>query len=572
MKPASAHVLQDYAAGSSWNVQPAENLLQMNSQSITFRAGPRLFSGGILWLLASSLASGACTAPASISARLQSHPTAEAYADLGKWFGEKRQFHCAVNAFASAARLDPQSASLAYLWGLSLYSAGDDSAALRPLRHAAELDSSDIRPHLALAAALDRLKKTADAEAEWRRALAVDADSTTALDGLSQDLVNQKDHSSVIALLDKPASSRERSPLQSLNLGIAFAGVAKLDDAARVLREGLNTAPDSLPIADELAVVLMLLSRDEEAYGVFDMALQRHPDDQPTQLLYLRVLVSSHSEKAPQYAHKLLASYPNQWEVHYLNGQLASREGAFQQARVHFERAVLLNPGYAQAHTELGNTLTKLGDLRGARVQLEKGIALGDNTPESQYSLAQVLRSLGETESAAQRLEVYRQLKAAQSGKSQAAGKAESGDQAIAAGNVEQAAALYRDALVSDQDEPLLHYKLAKALEKMNDVAGETAELDRAIQLNPKLAEAQNQRGYLAARNGDAPLAEAFFQAACQASPSYVAAWVNLAATLASEAKWQEAKKALDRALEIDPDNVEARRLGEALAAAHESP
>jgi len=44
--------------------------------------------------------------------------------------------------------------------------------------------------------------------------------------------------------------------------------------------------------------------------------------------------------------------------------------------------------------------------------------------------------------------------------------------------------------------------------------------------------------------------AEAYFRAAVRASPSYVGAWINLAATLASESKWQEARQALARTLE----------------------
>jgi len=117
----------------------------------------------------------------------------------------------------------------------------------------------------------------------------------------------------VIALLDKSGKERARTPVQSLNLGIAYAGRVQLDRAVNVLREGLNDNPDSLPIADELAVVLMLADRDEEAFAVFDLALGRHPDDQPTQILYLHTLVSSHSEKAPEFAHKLLAAHPDQW-------------------------------------------------------------------------------------------------------------------------------------------------------------------------------------------------------------------------------------------------------------------
>jgi Tfp pilus assembly protein PilF len=78
--------------------------------------------------------------------------------------------------------------------------------------------------------------------------------------------------------------------------------------------------------------------------------------------------------------------------------------------------------------------------------------------------------------------------------------------------------------------------------------------------------------GYLAARGGDPARAEAFFRAAVQASPSYVVAWINLAATLASEEKWTEAKQAVDRALTIDPDNAAARQLNQAVMAQQSGP
>ena len=73
--------------------------------------------------------------------------------------------------------------------------------------------------------------------------------------------------------------------------------------------------------------------------------------------------------------------------------------------------------------------------------------------------------------------------------------------------------------------------------------------------------------GYLSARSGDVAAAESYFHAAIDASPSYVAAWINLAATLASESKWHDATQAVDRALEIDPSNAEARQLEQAIQA-----
>jgi len=392
-------------------------------------------------------ANAPCVASPELQGRVRSRPTTDTYTRLGNWFAGRKQYDCAASAFASAFRLQPKSASVAYLWGLSLSSAGRDEQAIAPLELSIQLETDDIRPHLVLAAVLDRMKKTAEGEAEWRAALAIDPQSTIALDSLSQHLVDRKDYSSLIALLDKPGSEPNRTAVQSLNLGMAYAGRAQLDKAASVLREGLNNHQDSLPIADELAVVLMLLGNNEEAYTVFDLALSQHPSDQPTQILYLHSMVTSKSERALDYSSKLLAAYPDQWEVLYLAGVLESRKAEFEQARAHLEHSVSLNPGYYQSQEALGTVLFELGNLPAARRHLEKAIALGDNQQEVEYELSKVLQRLGDTAHAQEKLRIFQQLRKARSDAAQAAGKAEMGDQAIAAGNPSQAASLYQEAL-----------------------------------------------------------------------------------------------------------------------------
>ncbi len=537
-----------------------------------FKLSRWILEGTLCWCLPCVVSHAACVGRPDLRTHLREKPTAQAHADLGDWFAKQKNYECAAQSFSLAAKLQPDSLPFNYLWGLSLYSADRAVESLVPLQKAEQLDAGDIRPHLALGGSLDRLKRTPEAVEEWRRALAIDADSATALDALSQDLLEQRDFTGVVNLLDRPGLGTQRTALQSLNLGIAFASSARLDDSVRVLREGFNTAPDSLPIANELAIVLLLMGRPEDAYGVFDLALRSHPDDLPTKVLYLRSLVSSQSDKAPTYAKTLLEKYPKQWEILYLNGILASNDGDYERARTLVSQSVELHPDSTESQQLLGSTLARLGDDQGARIHLEKAIAARDDQPEVHYELAKVLQKLGEPQAAKEQLLRYQKLKSAQSEKSQAAGKAEVADQELANGNPAKAIALYREALASDPDEPLLQYKLAKALDKTNDVAGEKAALKRAIDLNPGLPEAQNQMGYLFARNGDVAQAKNYFRAAIKASPSYVAAWINLAATLASESKWDDARKAVDRALEIEPDNAQARQLSQAITSAHPGP
>lgn len=547
-------------------------LLLMRAHMNRLAPLPGICLGILLCLTPGMHAQSACTAPESMKAQLQSQPTAETYARLGRWFGDQQQFKCAAEAFASAVQLQPDSASLTYMWGLSLYSAGELQQAFGPLRLAARMDPRDARPHLVLGTALDQASQSADAEREWRAALAIDPGSAMALDGLSRDLLNDKDYAATIALLQDSARRGKRTEQQSLNLGMAYARTLRLQEASQALRDGLNTMPDSLSLADELAVVLMLLGRSEEADAVLTAALAHHPGELNTQVLHLRVLVSSKSERASQLGHQLLMTAPHNWEVLYLNAQLEMRADDDPQARAHLEQSIALKPDYYPSQEALGSMLAKLNDFSGARGHLEKAIELGDSEPAVQYELAKVLQNLGQADEAKQKLLLFQEMRKAEADRSLAADKIDAGDRAMAAGDGAQAVALYREALSNDPNEALLAYKLAKALDKTKDYAAEKVSLQRAIELNPNLAEAQNQMGYLDVKNGDDAQAESCFRAAVHASPSYLPAWINLAATLAGEAKWQEAKQALAHALEIEPRNSDAHRLDQAITAALAKP
>lgn len=64
--------------------------------------------------------------------------------------------------------MEPGSARLAYLLGVSLYSSGNVKESIAPLQQSVRLDSKVLQPHLILGAALDHVHDTTDAEIEWR--------------------------------------------------------------------------------------------------------------------------------------------------------------------------------------------------------------------------------------------------------------------------------------------------------------------------------------------------------------------------------------------------------------------
>jgi Flp pilus assembly protein TadD len=222
-----------------------------------------------------------CTPPDSMKARFQDKPDAAAYTDLGVWFADQKKYDCAAEAFATSMQMAPDQkdvAHVAFMFGVSLYFSGDTKEAIISLQEAEQLGYRDLKLHIILATALDSSHSTKDAEEEWRAALEFDPESSIALDALSNDLLAERDFNGIIAALEVPRLHGQRTPQQALNLAGAYAGMARPDDATRVLRDGLNTTPDSIALADQLARTLMQLNHKDEAVTVLKLALEQHPD------------------------------------------------------------------------------------------------------------------------------------------------------------------------------------------------------------------------------------------------------------------------------------------------------
>ncbi len=530
----------------------------MSMRVMLFRAGLALAAG----LGGFPDAGAACVGPQPLAAKLAAHPEADLYRRLGEWFGDHRQYGCAAEAFRAGLELEPGSSGLAYLLGLSLYTSGDAKGAVGPLEQSVQLMPDVLKPHLILGAALNQLDRRAEAEAEWRAALKIDPHSIIALDGISKALIADGDYGSVIGLLASAPYSQDLV----LDLALAYGKSGMLDQASRALTEALDRSPNSLPLTSALVTVLIKQTRYQEASQLAEKTALMHPQDLESGRLYLRVLVlNDNMAKAQPLGRRLLARAPHDPDLLYLNGIIESEAGQYAAARSHLEESVARNPTYYNAHYNLGVVLAQLKDFPGAKEQLEKALALGAVEPEVHFKLATVLRNLGETKRAEEELKFYQQESKARTDRTLATHTAE---QAALEKDPQKAVALYRLAVQATPENPQLLFKLAMALDRAGDTASERTTLEQAIKIDPGLAIAQNQLGYLDSVGGDTASAEQHFRLALQAAPGYVQAWVSLAATLGMESRFPEAEEAVANALRLDPQNGQALQLRQDLTAA----
>jgi tetratricopeptide (TPR) repeat protein len=531
---------------------------------VLIRPGVGLAAGvlaGVLGLAASAHA--ACNGPAALVGRLKAHPTTDNAVVLGSWYAGHKQFECAVETFRSALTHDPKSAQLHYLHGLALLALRRTPDAESEIEQSARLEPGVIKPHLLLASIYQDQGKQQAAEEQWRLALGIDPASEPALEGLSAALLQRQDYPNTIMLLrDAPRTER-----LAINLSRAFGQLAYLNDAERVLNEALKLHPESIELTKAMTVVLVRMHRNADAIKLVTDTANAHPQNIDEQVELFRVLVLlSQFEKARPMVPKLLAARPHDSEVLYLSGIMENEDGNPEQARIHLEEAVKLDPGNNNAHYHLGVVAVQLHQWKEAVENLQKSIELQIPLPEAHFELAKALRGIGQADKAAEEMKAYQQLKKANDASRAAEAAVALADKNLDSGKTDEAIAKYREALESDPNDALYRYKLSVALRKSGDTDGERTQLDQAIKLDPKLAAAQNELGFLLARAGDANGAVEHFQLAVQSAPAWTEAWVNLAAELAVLARFSEAREAISRALSLDPANADARALSDQLA------
>lgn len=505
----------------------------------------------------------ACTGPQGLAAELKAHPTTDNAVLLGSWFASHKQFDCAVATFRAATKADPKSAQLHYLAGLAFVDSNRNTDALPELQKAVELDPRVIKPHELLAFVLDQTGKRQEAEQQWRQALAIDAKSNTALEGLSQDLLNRSAYLDVVLLLrDAP-----RTEKLTINLSRALGNLNMLDDAREALTQALAAHPTSLPLSSALIVVLVKQVRYEDAIKLAQHMADVNPNNADAVVQLFRILVlTNHINAARPIGPKLLAQRPHDPEVLYLNGIVLRATGDYPGARKLLEESVAGDPNSPNSHYELGMVDVFLKDWAPARQELEKAIAMGAKEPQAHYQLALALRGLGEADLARKEFAAYEQQKASDESDLEASMKASQADDELKDAKVQDAIGHYKEAIAAKPENANYKYKLALALHQSGDVDGERAQLEEAVKLDPTLAGAQNELGYLLSRGGDSSGAIEHFREAVHAAPGYVDAWINLSAELAMAGQFAEAREAIGMALRLEPENDRAKRLNDRLS------
>lgn len=532
-----------------------------------------------------------CKGPSKLESALSVHTSAAGYDMLGAYFGRRGLFSCAISAFKSSVRLEPDAWQGHYGLAFALLSSGNAARGYHEMYLASTLAPNKPEIHLGLGFALLQLHRPDAAISEFHIILQANPKSVAAFDGVARALIAEKRYVAAIdSLRDIPSVEK----LQ-LDLAIAYSKNHQPGKALQILTAMVKAGPGNAKAYLDLGIVYTQQSRYDEAAREFRKALHISPNNSVIRTSYLQALIILKKYQAAlPVAQGYLRRMPHSFEALVLAGEVDRGLGDYKKAANLLRQAVKVRPNEYNAHYYLGSVLESLGQPIEARKQFERALQLSPGSSEARFQLGSVLRTLGKQNEARKDFTIVQENEAEGRKKDRAIMISNEANRYLQSGDIRKAAAMYEQSIALYPNDSHTYYDLALALHQQAKYGEEQQALMRAIQvnpnfapahnqlgildlrrdlvekagrefktailLNPQYAKAQNNLGVVDSRRGETKQAELLFRQATENSPKFVAAWVNLGLALASESDFPRAERALQKALRLSSGNTRARR------------
>ncbi len=150
--------------------------------------------------------------------------------------------------------------------------------AIAAYREAATLQPKDPEPHVAAGALLEKQNKFAEAENEYRQAVALDP-SSDAVIGLANLYMRGRRFPEAADYLRKLIATHPERADAHIQLGQILADEGKNDEAIAELQTGVKLAPADFAARRDLADLYLTIRKNDQAEAIYRALLAAKPDD-----------------------------------------------------------------------------------------------------------------------------------------------------------------------------------------------------------------------------------------------------------------------------------------------------
>ncbi len=351
-------------------------------------------------------------------------------------------------------------------------------------------------------------------------------------------------------------------------LGLVLEQVGDHAAAVTALRRAMSENPDLVDARINLAVSLTALRQFDDALAEIDRAIGRKPDSGEAHFRRGRVLERLGRDGEAAKSYRTATHFqPKLADAHYRLGKLAEGASQTTQAIASYDRAAAIEPGNSTYGYALARMLRKVGRLHEAEVQTARVKDLlasrkRKDAAQDANRAGVFLAGRGELEEAAAK---FRQ--AAELDPAYADAPYNLGGVLRKLGRTAEAIDFFRRAVAGRPDFADARAQLAASLEETGRVEEARAEWEAVLKFRPGSVEAHYRVADACAARQDHPCVIRHLAAATELDSRNAEAFFNLGVALAMERRQtQKARAAFERALAIRPDYPEARAALDALA------
>jgi tetratricopeptide (TPR) repeat protein len=248
-----------------------------------------------------------------------------------------------------------------------------------------------------------------------------------------------------------------------------------------------------------------------------------------------------------------IAKNPDCWLANNNLGGYLYKRGRIKEAMEHYQKAIQIDPNYAEAQNNLGAALAAEGRFDEAIENYHKAIQIRPNFAYALNNLGMALAARGQFDEA-----IVNYRKAIQISPNYADALDDLGAALTVMGRFDEALGYYRQALAIDPSLAGTQNNLGILMAKQGRIIEAIEYYKKAIELDPAHAEFYNNLGNLLATKGRPAEAIEQFQKALEIEPDFAKAHYNLADIFFAQGQWREAVEHYQQALKRMPDSVHA--------------
>jgi tetratricopeptide (TPR) repeat protein len=284
--------------------------------------------------------------------------------------------------------------------GVIAMQVGETAAAADLIGKAIAVQPAVAEYHLNRGAALDKLGKLDEAVNEYRQALSLKADYAQALSNLGNGLRRQGNLTEAVAVCRRALGLVPGFAEAHHNLGLALQSSGQIDAAIEELTQAVARQPKSMEFMHGLAGGLAAAGRMREAITAYRNLLGVKPINPGIwSELGDALRRSGQLEAAAAAWEQAVALKPDLARAHVQLGRARYYQQKPREAMESYRRALAVSDS-ADTHNDLGAALHAMRDWDGAIAEYQRALAMQPKYAEAYNNLGSALKQKGEFEEA----------------------------------------------------------------------------------------------------------------------------------------------------------------------------